>query len=288
MKLKTIFMITLIVAFLPISVFATVASSSTIYEGIDVSNWQGYINYEQVRNSGIDVVYIKSSQGANIIDAYNVYASSGGTKGYCLHGRGNAHTYMIDYASYYGTNYFLLYVDGNNAFPMVNSVYVDSQQIAQISHKTSYFEYIVPRYGAFGINGVFQSDTQLKENINDTKLNAIDIINKIRHIEFDWKDTKMAVGEGHEEIGYSANQIEEDVGLNIVYEVQQPENSEFEKIKQINENRIMPLVTKAIQELSKENKELKEENEKQNKMINFLINKLNCKEEFEEYMRGEK
>ncbi len=70
MKLKTIFMITLIVAFLPISVFATVASSSTIYEGIDVSNWQGYINYEQVRNSGIDVVYIKSSQGANIIDAY--------------------------------------------------------------------------------------------------------------------------------------------------------------------------------------------------------------------------
>ncbi len=222
------------------------------------------------------------------VDAYNVYASSGGTKGYCLHGRGNAHTYMIDYASYYGTNYFLLYVDGNNAFPMVNSVYVDSQQIAQISHKTSYFEYIVPRYGAFGINGVFQSDTQLKENINDTKLNAIDIINKIRHIEFDWKDTKMAVGEGHEEIGYSANQIEEDVGLNIVYEVQQPENSEFEKIKQINENRIMPLVTKAIQELSKENKELKEENEKQNKMINFLINKLNCKEEFEEYMRGEK
>ena len=205
-----------------------------------------------------------------------------------MHGRGNAHTYMIDYASYYGTNYFLLYVDGNNAFPMVNSVYVDSQQIAQISHKTSYFEYIVPRYGAFGINGVFQSDTQLKENINDTKLNAIDIINKIRHIEFDWKDTKMAVGEGHEEIGYSANQIEEDVGLNIVYEVQQPENSEFEKIKQINENRIMPLVTKAIQELSKENKELKEENEKQNKMINFLINKLNCKEEFEEYMRGEK
>lgn len=70
MKLKAILMITLIVAFLPASVFATVASSSQIYEGIDVSNWQGYINYEEVRNSGINVVYIKSSQGADIVDAY--------------------------------------------------------------------------------------------------------------------------------------------------------------------------------------------------------------------------
>lgn len=222
------------------------------------------------------------------VDAYNVYASSGGSKGYCIHSRGTAHTYMIDYASYYGTNYFLIYLDRSNYIPLVNSVYVDSQQIAQISHQTSYFEYVVPRYGAFGISGVFQSDTQLKENINDTKLNAIDIINKIRHIEFDWKDTKMAVGKGHEEIGYSANQIEEDIGMNIVYEVEQPESSEFEKIKQINENRIMPLVTKAIQELSEDNKKLREENEKQNKIIDFLINKLNCKEEFEEYMKGEK
>ncbi len=222
------------------------------------------------------------------VDAYNVYASSGGAKGYCMHSRGTEHTYMIDYMSYYGTTYFLIYLDKTNYIPLVNSVYVDSEQIAQIAHKTSYFEYVVPHYGAFGINGVFQSDTKLKENITDTKINATDIINKIRHIEFDWKNTKMAIGEGHEQIGYSANQIEEDIGMNIVYEVHQPENSEFNSIKQINENRIMPLVTKSIQELSKENQELKQENEKQNKMINFLINKLNCKEELEKYMKEEK
>ncbi len=40
------------------------------YTGIDVSNWQGYINYEEVKNAGIDVVYIKASQGSNIKDAY--------------------------------------------------------------------------------------------------------------------------------------------------------------------------------------------------------------------------
>lgn len=70
MKLKIFLMITLLIAFLPISVFATVASSSTIYEGIDVSNWQGYIDYSQVKNDGVEIVYIKSSQGANIVDAY--------------------------------------------------------------------------------------------------------------------------------------------------------------------------------------------------------------------------
>ncbi len=50
--------------------YAVTPASSLSYEGIDVSNWQGYIDYAQVRNSGIEVVYIKASQGINIKDAY--------------------------------------------------------------------------------------------------------------------------------------------------------------------------------------------------------------------------
>lgn len=69
MKLK-ILVITLLLTILPLTSFATVASGSQIYEGIDVSNWQGYINYEEVKRDGIDIVYIKSSQGDNIIDSY--------------------------------------------------------------------------------------------------------------------------------------------------------------------------------------------------------------------------
>lgn len=38
--------------------------------GIDVSDWQGYIDYAQVKNAGIEVVYIKASQGNSIIDSY--------------------------------------------------------------------------------------------------------------------------------------------------------------------------------------------------------------------------
>lgn len=69
MKFKIVF-ITLLLTILPLTSFATVAAGSQIYEGIDVSNWQGYIDYEQVKNDGIDIVYIKSSQGDNIVDAY--------------------------------------------------------------------------------------------------------------------------------------------------------------------------------------------------------------------------
>ena len=45
-------------------------SSSTIYQGIDVSSWQGNINFAQVKNAGIDIVYIKSSEGVSYIDPY--------------------------------------------------------------------------------------------------------------------------------------------------------------------------------------------------------------------------
>lgn len=52
------------------SIYALTPQSNLRYEGIDVSDWQGYINYNQVKNSGIEVVYIKSSQGNNIKDPY--------------------------------------------------------------------------------------------------------------------------------------------------------------------------------------------------------------------------
>lgn len=52
------------------SVFALSPSNDNIYEGIDVSNWQGYIDYNAVKSSGIEIVYIKSSQGTNIIDPF--------------------------------------------------------------------------------------------------------------------------------------------------------------------------------------------------------------------------
>ena len=52
------------------SVLAITPLSNLEYQGIDVSNWQGYIDYSEVKRSGIEVIYIKASQGTNIKDAY--------------------------------------------------------------------------------------------------------------------------------------------------------------------------------------------------------------------------
>lgn len=70
-KLLTIFTILAVTVFFNNSgSYAITAASSQLYEGIDVSDWQGYIDYRQVRESGIEIVYIKSSQGSNIRDPY--------------------------------------------------------------------------------------------------------------------------------------------------------------------------------------------------------------------------
>lgn len=50
--------------------FAFGPSNLPLHNGIDVSIWQGEINYERVRNDGIEVVYIRSSEGASYVDPY--------------------------------------------------------------------------------------------------------------------------------------------------------------------------------------------------------------------------
>ena len=51
-------------------IFAFGPSSNTIYEGIDISSWQKNVNFSSVKKSGIDIVYIKSSEGTRYIDPY--------------------------------------------------------------------------------------------------------------------------------------------------------------------------------------------------------------------------
>ena len=69
-NLYTIFLTLFFIFYLCLSCYAFSPSSNNIYQGIDVSNWQGIINYSAVRNSGIEVVYIKSSEGQSYIDPY--------------------------------------------------------------------------------------------------------------------------------------------------------------------------------------------------------------------------
>ena len=68
MKYKVITILFIIIITVP--VYAFTPSSEEIYQGIDVSYWQGKINFEEVKKSGIDLVYIRTSEGLEYIDPY--------------------------------------------------------------------------------------------------------------------------------------------------------------------------------------------------------------------------
>ena len=62
-----IFYIIIALTYVP-KVYAISPAGDQIYQGIDVSNWQGSINFNEVKNDGIEIVYIKASEGTNYVD----------------------------------------------------------------------------------------------------------------------------------------------------------------------------------------------------------------------------
>lgn len=85
---------------------------------------------------------------------------------------------------------------------------------------------------------VNSSDVRLKNNINDTNVNALDLLNKICLKSFDWIDTKQ-----HEEIGVIAQQLQEIIP-DIVTEDLNTSKLSVMPLK------FIPYLIKAIQELS--------------------------------------
>lgn len=57
-----------LIAFLSAPCLAFGPSSQNIYQGIDVSHWQGDIDFSAVKNSGISIVYMKTSEEKSFID----------------------------------------------------------------------------------------------------------------------------------------------------------------------------------------------------------------------------
>ena len=92
--------------------------------------------------------------------------------------------------------------------------------------------------GAWGVNA-WASDKRLKEDIKDTEIKALDIINRIRHIDFVYKSNKE-----HMKIGYLADQLQE-IDEQMIFEVGE------DKLKQPQESYIIPLLSKGIQEQQK-------------------------------------
>jgi phage minor structural protein len=99
----------------------------------------------------------------------------------------------------------------------------------------------------------WKSDGRLKKDIQEAKVDALSVINSILHRTFKWKDSN-----GTEEIGYIAQELE-NVKSNFVFKVPQrdEDGNIIDEVYQIDETKIIPFITKAIQELSSELEEQK-------------------------------
>ena len=112
------------------------------------------------------------------------------------------------------------------------------------------------------------SDERLKINIKPTKVNALDILNRIEMVEFNWKkDNKF------EKIGAIAQQVQSVEESFIVHDMDDKQTyNDYLRIKYYD---TIPYLIKGIQELSTENQQLKSQLTEMNERLTKLEDKIN-------------
>ena len=118
---------------------------------------------------------------------------------------------------------------------------------------TSYLE-IQTLTGAWGITAWY-SDVSMKENIQPATLNGISEIMKIPHYSFDWKDKTL-----HSDCGYIAQDMKE-INSNYVLALAQKDKdgkATGKVVYQIDETNLIPVITKALQEVIEKVNKLEE------------------------------
>lgn len=120
----------------------------------------------------------------------------------------------------------------------------DVSKFRFVWQSSSYLE-ITTLYGAYGLNA-WASDRKLKKNIDPSAMSAIEILKKFNHRQFDWK-----VNDYHVDCGYIAQELAE-INENFVTIIQQRDGNgklTGESTYQINEATVIPVISKALQEL---------------------------------------
>ena len=105
----------------------------------------------------------------------------------------------------------------------------------------------------YGAN--ISSDKRLKENIQDTKINSLEILKRIAIKEFDWKTTKQ-----HINAGFIAQDMEKlDKNFVLKKQIKDNDGKIVDYRYYINELPIIATLTKAMQEQQKQFEQLKNE-----------------------------
>ncbi len=141
-----------------------------------------------------------------------------------------------------------------NKYGHNNNIFIGSDYIYSmlLSGNPNWYIHCNTNIGAYGIN-IWASDGRMKANIRPTQVSALDEIARFKHRAFQWKD-----GGRFEKIGYIAQELEQ-IDRDYVERIPQKDKdgNVLDYRLQINEHRIIPLLTKAVQELTEENKELR-------------------------------
>jgi hypothetical protein len=113
------------------------------------------------------------------------------------------------------------------------------------------------------------SDINLKKNVKDTEVNAIETIKKIKHKQFDWKKDNK-----HQKVGYIAQEMQK-IDENFVHYIKTGGKEDW----QINVLSVLATATKAIQEQQEQIEQLKKEN-------NFMQDLIKRIEKLENEQKG--
>lgn len=170
------------------------------------------------------------------------------------------------------SNYCLLTDDGHISS---NSIYCSSfpgfidEDISYIGGEKNNYISLLFKSGGYVYVYANNSDKNLKKNIKETKINALDIINKIRHVEFDWKDNNI-----HNDIGYIAQEMK-DINENFVhYQKIDLKDGTQKENWQINTLSVLATTTKAIQEQQDEIEKLQAKDKEKDNIIQSLIKRI--------------
>jgi hypothetical protein len=167
------------------------------------------------------------------------------------------------------------FFNGNSVLaPVYASNIIDSDgydKISKILHASNYMHVETANYGNFGVSW-WSSDIRMKSNIEDSDVDALELVNAIKHRSFDMNDE-------HYPIGYIAQELEK---LDPQLVIKVPQSREVNGVSyftgdyryQIDPNKVIPYLSKSIQQLSAENAELKRKNEELESRLEAIERKL--------------
>lgn len=201
-------------------------------------------------------VYPDSDVGlakVNILNSISFYKNEGGSNSLKI-GLSDRYVLMTDEGNFQVINGDVLL--GTKSTPVTFSLYLKS--MAHITGNMSV-------EGNVYANNI-SSDRKLKDNIEDSNIKALDLINKIKHRQF-----KMKQDGKYYDIGYIAQELEE-VDKNFV--LIRPKDEKEDEQYYVNELPILATATKAIQEQQDLIEKLQENDRKKDKLITDLANKI--------------